>query len=165
MPQTSIPQTTIRPPAPNTPDIRLAAALTYAGVLPFIACAVLAWIALPLTLPGTLTPARIGVGYGAVIAAFLCGIHWAVELYRRDAGRPNLLVASNVLALLAWSALLIPDPRWGCAVLAACFLLLFAIDTNLRARQVLPLWFFPLRRNATAAVVPLLALIALGPQA
>jgi hypothetical protein len=128
----------------------LAQGLVYAGSLPFLACALLAWAGPIAAVPGV-DPVAVAIGYGAVIASFIAGIHWAVHLFAGTRGGDNLLVASNVVALVAWGALLIGG-AWGLALLIACFATLFALDRRLHRRGVWPAWFFRLRRNITAIV-------------
>lgn len=148
------------PPRPG-PSGRpaLASALTYAGTLPFIACAALAWRDAPVFMFGP-TPAEIAVAYGAVIASFVAGTHWAARVYRPEVSPLPTLVMSNVFALLAWLALLPPPQILNLSLLILCFLGLLAVDAMLCRRGVLPTWFWPLRRNATLIVCTMLALIA-----
>lgn len=139
--------------------LRLAQGLVYAGSLPFLACALLAWTGPIAALPG-LDPVGVAAAYGAVIASFIAGIHWAMHLFAGERCGDNLLIASNIVALLAWSALLIGG-AWGLALLIACFATLFALDCRLHRRGLWPVWFFRLRRNITAIVIgALLATLA-----
>lgn len=147
----------------------LAALLTYAGTLPFIACAALAWLDASARIAGlapadttlaSITLADIAVTYGAVIASFIAGTHWAARVYRPEVSALPTLVMSNVFALLAWLALLLPQRVWGLVLLIACFAGLLAVDAGLRRGGVLPAWFWPLRRNATLVVCVMLALTA-----
>jgi hypothetical protein len=143
----------------SPPFLRLSQGLVYAGSLPFLTCALLAWIG---TVPGVpdVDPIAVAIGYGAVIASFIAGIHWAVHLFAGARGGDNLLVASNAVALVAWGALLIGG-AWGLALLIACFAVLFVLDRRLRRRGIWPAWFFRLRRNITAIVsAALLATLA-----
>lgn len=139
----------------------LAAVLTYAGTLPFIACAALAWRDAPV-LPSWPAPSDIAIAYGAVIASFIAGTHWAARVYRPETSALPTLVMSNVFALLAWVALLLPARAWGLGLLIACFAGLLAVDAGLRRSGVLPAWFWPLRRNATLVVCTMLAVTALA---
>lgn len=139
--------------------LRLAQCLVYAGSLPFLACALLSWMG-PIVVMPEVDPVAVAIGYGAVIASFIAGIHWAVHLFAGARGGDNLLIASNVVALIAWGALLIGG-AWGLALLIACFAALFALDRRLHRRGIWPLWFFRLRRNITAIVTTaLLATLA-----
>ena len=146
-------------PPTRPAEAGLAALLTYAGTLPFIACAVLAWRDAPVFMFGP-TPKDIAVVYGAVIASFIAGTHWAARVYRPDVSALPTLVMSNVFALLAWLAAMAPWRAVGLVILPACFLGLLAVDAGLRRVGVLPAWFWPLRRNATLVVCAMLALTA-----
>ena len=139
---------------------RLAQVLTYAGTLPLIGCALVAWTRSP---PGVDT-AVISIAYGAVIASFISGIHWAASLFFSARCGSLPLIVSNVIALLAWISLLLGNPLWGCLLLALCFVSLLMLDHRLHAQAVLPTWFYRLRRNATVIVVSMLLLVALAQQ-
>lgn len=130
--------------------LRLAQGLVYAGSLPFLACALLSWMG-PIVGTPEVDPVAVAIGYGAVIASFIAGIHWAVHLFAGARGGDNLLIASNVVALIAWGALLIGGV-WGLALLIACFAALFALDRRLHSCGIWPLWFFRLRLNITVIV-------------
>jgi len=132
--------------SPSLP--RLATMLAYSGTLPFIATAVIA-----LHPIGSLDARVIALGYGAVIASFLCGIHWAVALFFAGRAPHNLLLTSNAVALLVWAALLIPPQALTLVLLAICFLYLLVIDRRLRNVDVLPEWFWQVRLRATGIVV------------
>ncbi len=147
-----------------SPDSRLAQLLTYAGTLPLIACAVLAWAP---SLAGDADVANaptIALAYAAVIASFIAGIHWAASLFFAERCGRLPMIASNVAALFAWCTLLLGDARLGCLLLVPCFASLLAIDHGLYAKAVLPPWFFRLRRNATLIVASALLLVAFAPR-
>jgi hypothetical protein len=135
----------------DMPHRPLAQGLTYAGTLPLIACAIAVWTGWPMGIDAVF----VAVAYGAVIASFLAGIHWAAYLFDAQHCKHNLLIASNAIALAAWASVWIGG-LWGCVVLVLCFALLFALDVGLHARGVLPTWFFRLRRDATIVVIAML---------
>ena len=136
-------------------DINLASILTYSGTLPLVACVVL--IFAPIAgVDGNL----VAKTYGAVILSFLCGIHWAAFLFFAEKCPHQLLITSNVLALLAWCSLLATHQRMALALQAMCFLILFALDFRLHNVGILPEWFYYLRRNATVIVVVCLSAMA-----
>ncbi len=141
-----------------SPNLHLAQVLTYSGTLPLIACALLAWMP---SLSGV-DVAAIAVAYGAVIASFISGIHWAASLFFAQRCGHFPLVASNVIALLAWTGLLLDSAILACLLLVLCFVSLLMIDRRLHAQTVLPTWFYRLRRNATAIVISMLVLVALA---
>jgi hypothetical protein len=130
--------------------------LTYGGTLPLLLCMMAAFMPLRVV-----DPVRVALCYGAVIASFLCGIHWALYLLLGDRCGRNLLLYSNAIALAAWSALLI-TPQWvSLCLLGLCFLTVLKLDKGLVACDVYPAWYGTLRRNATIIVMlTLFALIA-----
>lgn len=141
-----------------SPNPRLAQVLTYAGTLPLIGCALLAWTR---SAPGV-DAASICIAYAAVIASFISGIHWAASLFFSPRCGHLPLIVSNVIALAAWISMLLGDAVWACLLLALCFVSLLMLDGRLHAQAVLPTWFYRLRRNATMIVVSMLLLMALA---
>lgn len=138
---------------PNpTPTARI---LTLSGILPFAAGAAGQWLA-----PDSAPWPAWTLAYGAVIAAFIAGIHWAVHLLFAARAPLNLLVSSNVLALAAWLALLLPAGPLPFLLLVAVFAALLAVDRALHRAGLIPAWFYRLRIQASSAVV--LCLLAMA---
>ena len=133
----------------------LAKTLTYSGTLPLIASAVCIYFPV-----NDFDSALIARTYGAIIISFLSGIHWAAYLFFAEKCPRNLLITSNVVALLAWASLLATHPPIAITLQALCFLYLLTLDLKLRDAGILPQWFYSLRRNATIIVVLCLAVIA-----
>lgn len=70
---------------------RLYTLLTYAGTLPFIACAILLFVNVQgLPLLGSLTD--IAAAYALVIVSFMAGTHWGSYLVSQEASPFNLFV-------------------------------------------------------------------------
>jgi hypothetical protein len=132
--------------SPNS--ITTACWLTYAGILPF-AAGLVGQVFAPEAAPWREWTAA----YGAVIAAFIAGIHWAVHLFFGDKAPVNLLISSNVLALAAWGALLLPAGPGPFRLLVLVFLALVLIDRRLYRAELIPDWFYRLRLQASAAVL------------
>lgn len=103
--------------------MRLAWILGIAGLVPMIAGvfapAFAAFDGAPLQ--------QAAMVYGCIICAFMAGTHWAFAIYA-DRGRDARLLLSVGIALLAWWFVFLPRPAAG-ILLAACFALLFAIDS------------------------------------
>lgn len=135
-------------------QITLAKILTFSGTLPLIASAITRY--LPVAVWDS---ALIAKTYSAVIISFLCGIHWAVYLFFAEKCPRNLLITSNVIALLAWVSLLFTHPLVTVLLQSLCFLYLLTLDLKLRDAGIIPEWFYSLRRNATIIVVLCLAAI------
>jgi len=124
-----------------------AAALGIAGLIPFIG--------LGIGTIAVVSPAAADrylyalVGYGAVILAFLGGVHWGFVLHpgtppqglspdeRRDATRLGLGVLPS---LIGWAALLTPAfaiPDVGLAVLIAGYLAVVVGEHHMRQRGLM----------------------------
>ena len=132
----------------QTTHIKLAQALTFSGALPFVA-AILA----PLVGIDFMHSGYFALTYGAIIIAFLSGIHWGLFMAHAHDTRLNLLISSNLFALLAWGSLLLMQPRLAVFVQIVCFLGLWLIDRRLVAEAVIRPWFFRLRTQITAIVL------------
>lgn len=126
-------------------NARVAWGLASAGALPFLAglADILFW-------NGAWT-GSIQI-YAAVIASFICGVHWAAALLSPQAQPILLLLASNVAALLAWVAAMAPAPI-GFFMFAALFAALAAIDHLLHRAGTWPDWFWRLRLTISAIVM------------
>ncbi|MBY0428617.1 MAG: DUF3429 domain-containing protein [Alphaproteobacteria bacterium] len=136
-------------------DIRL---LTYAGTLPFIACAMAMFLKLHID---GLNFAHISSAYSAVIISFICGIHWAIYAFHQAACPRYVVITSNIIALLAWVNVLIPPCYLSYAVNIASFIILLMIDQKIYHQARLPPWYYPLRFKITIVVISSLCLTAL----
>lgn len=90
--------------------------------------------------------------YGAVIASFVCGIHWGAALFAAEGLALRLFLVSNIAALLGWVAALLPTGP-GFLLLAVLFAALLTVDRHLWRAGLWPLWFWRLRGVITAVVV------------
>ena len=135
--------------------MKLAKILTYSGTLPLVACVAL--IFSPIV---GVDNYMLATTYSAIILSFLCGTHWAIFLFFAEKCPNNLLITSNVVALLAWCSLLVTYQGISFIFQALCFLFLLMLDFRLFNAGVLPDWYYHLRRNATAIVVVCLAAMA-----
>ncbi len=132
---------------------RLAAwTLTLAGLIPFAGCAV--GLALNTGLDQLLID-LLSV-YAAIIVSFLGGARWGAE-HARGTPRLRSLVASNLLAVAAWSTFFLPTSldRLQLLLLAGCTLASWGWDMLEE-----PAWYRSLRSMATAGAVSCLALAA-----
>ncbi|GAB4118969.1 MAG: hypothetical protein Fur0014_19940 [Rubrivivax sp.] len=133
---------------------RLALALGWAGVLPFVGCAALAlagpeaWRALA---------AQALLAYGATIVSFLGGLHWGFAM--RGPAEPARLAWGVLPSLLAWPALLLP-PAAGLALLTAALALCYAVDHRAYPRLGLAPWL-GLRRGLSAVAIASCGAVAL----
>lgn len=136
-------------------NIMRAKILTYSGTLPLVASAIGIYFS-----ANGFDSALIARTYAAIIISFLCGIHWAVYLFLAEKCPRNLLITSNVIALLAWASLLATHQSIAIVLQTLCFLYLLTLDLKLRDAGIIPEWFYSLRRNATIIVVLCLSVIA-----
>ena len=89
------------------------------------------------------------MGYGAVIVAFIAGIHWGLYLLKDVPW--NLFVHSNVVAVTAWVSLLLV-PLMGYSLLLLCLLYLLALDYRLYQAAIIDRWFMTMRVLITSLV-------------
>lgn len=139
------------------PDKFSYSALTYAGAIPFVACAALPWLGV-----ATLGPLgdvyRVLVSYGLAIVCFLCGTQWAAELARPGCARLPLLPISNLLVIATWIAALAAPVALALLTQAAALLVLLAIDGRLRRAGLLGDHYWALRKRITVLVCAALAI-------
>ena len=138
-------------------DTTLRSALTYAGALPFVACAVLQAAGSP-AVAGVSDWALVAAGYGVAIAAFMAGVHWGTWLYHSAAAPLNLLLSSNAITVAVWLGFVFAPVRISLGITTAAFVLLLLIDYRLAACHLLNADYMRMRRNVTAIVVACLLL-------
>lgn len=136
---------------------RVATILTYAGTIPFLACAAILLFGQHMGLGSLRQFAGQAITtYAAVIVSFLGGIQWGVALATHEQQpqtAKSLFLLSVVPSLLAWAMLFLPNG--SSRVIVAIFLVGFVwvIDALLHLQQVLPTWFFRLRSIVSAVVM------------
>ena len=79
--------------------------LGYAGLIPFVLLAALAWLVEPGLLPFV---AIALAGYAATIVSFLGGIHWGIGFMKGNTAPQFHFVWGVVPSLIAWLALMMP---------------------------------------------------------
>ncbi|GIU14981.1 MULTISPECIES: DUF3429 domain-containing protein [unclassified Shewanella] len=101
--------------------------LGYAGLLPFIIAAImsLAGWSLPW-----FNPEFAFVSYSAIILSFLAGTLWGRALFLYAANLANLLILSNLYALLAWLALMLQQTMVALVILAFGYFSLLGVEKN-----------------------------------
>jgi hypothetical protein len=146
---------------------RVATILTYAGAIPFVACAVILLFGPAMGLGGLRQFAGQAITtYAAVIVSFLGGIQWGIAIathQQQPQTAKSLLLLSVVPSLLAWALLFLPND--SSRVVVAIFLVGFVwiIDALLHLQHVLPTWFFRLRSIVSAVVMAsLIAALLVG---
>lgn len=126
--------------------------LSWLGVLPFAAMALVAWTGAPEWLLHLL------VGYGVLSLAFMGGTLWSAAL-DRPAEPEAPLVASIILVLAALPALLLP--LISAALLLAVLFALHALAEYLWARESQAGWYKRMRLAISASVIALLIVTVL----
>ena len=141
-------QTAAMPPAlvPSTPP-DWARRLGAAGLIPFVAGALLVWMVWPEAHPYV----ALGLSaYAGLIVSFLGGIHWGVAM--REPSPPLALLAWGVTpSLLAWVAVMMP-PSAGLVLHGVALVVCYAVDRRLYPRHGLAAWLtLRFRLSAVAA--------------
>lgn len=138
-------------PFQSSPVVPIALWLGYAGLIPFVAGAALAWLPPPESRP--FATAALSA-YAAVIVSFLGGIHWGIGF--RD-GTQWLFLWGVVPSLVAATALLL-SPRHGLWVQALMLLLCYVVDRRVYPAHGLRVWLtLRLRLSVVAATSCLVA--------
>jgi hypothetical protein len=132
--------------------------LTYAGLLPFIGCALMPMVGLQ-ELWNLGSYGYIAAAYGLAIVCFLCGAHWGTYLYNRAAATDNLFVTSNVIVVACWFAFLMAAQAITLFVLILAFLCLLVIDYRLLKAGLLTDYYFRMRAKVTGIAVIALVII------
>jgi hypothetical protein len=139
-------------PFMNVQAVQSARLLGWAGIVPFILIPVIAYTGAPDWLESLL------VSYGAIILAFMAGTLWARHVLIEQPST-RMLIASNVLALAAWPAVLMPL-TYATGWLAVLFASHLMLDEPWRAHG-LPGWYRRLRLALSLSVLVLLGLATL----
>jgi hypothetical protein len=129
------------------PD-ELAARLGYAGLLPFVAGALLVWLV------RAEVHAYVSLAlsaYAALILSFLGGIHWGLAMRSPQPGHVGL-IWGVVPSLVAWPAAVMP-PDAGLVIQGLMFIACYAVDRQLYPQQGVAGWLtLRFRLSAVAAL-------------
>lgn len=139
------------------PNAKIYQTLSYAGGLPFLACALAPYAGITELGPLGVWD-RVLVMYGLAIASFLAGTHWAFELARPGAHAVSLFIVSNVLVLAVWLAALVAVPAIALGVQGIVFLVLLRVDSAVAAADGTPPGYLATRRRITFIVLAALAI-------
>ncbi len=127
---------------------RLARLLGYAGLVPFALLAALLW-AVPADWQELAAAAL--VGYGAVIASFLGGVHWGIAGQLPQQAARFHYVWGVLPSLLGWVALFVP-PSAGLPLLGLVLIICYLVDRRSYPRVGWAAWL-PMRLQLTAVAV------------
>ena len=134
--------------------------LIYAGAIPFIIPTVLIYF--PHLISSKAIPwAWYSSSYAAIILTFLAGKHWGIALGERKTLGLFLLFSSNIIALLAWFALLVGG-KWQYPIFIGGFCIQLIIDTCLEKINVISRWYLSQRILITIVVIACLLLQAIS---
>lgn len=125
--------------------------LTYLGILPFLLAAIASKQYPDLM---GLNYDEIILTYGAIIASFIAGSHWGMYLYKDT--HINLFIHSNIMALLAWFAL-VADIPGSEGILLICFFYLLFIDKQVSNAGMMEDWYLRLRIVASTLVIAIVS--------
>ena len=149
--------------------IKLAKVLTYLGALPFLFAAFISlspYMSLPEFLGGDIAYAGFKAkalmhSYGVVILSFLAGIQWGICLYNDK--QTKLLLISNILAIMAWLSLMAFASKFALSILLLGFIVALLADRKTYMNQLIPDWFWLLRKKISAIVCLALLVVLLAP--
>lgn len=131
------------PPASDTARL-----LGHAGLIPFVAGALLTWVVNAEALPHVSRALSV---YAGLIVSFLGGIHWGLA-FRLSAPPASLLVWGVVPSLIAWLAVLMPADA-GLVVHGVMLLVCYGVDRRVYPAQGIGPWLtLRFRLSAVAAV-------------
>lgn len=136
----------------------LAILLGLAGIIPF---AIFGIGAVGATPTSALLAARGLVGYGAVILAFLGGVHWGFTLSGPEDARAvrARLTLGVVPALTGWVAMLVSivaEPVFSLMILIAGFIVTVVVESGAQKRDMMPGGYMALRWIISVIVIALL---------
>ena len=127
--------------------------LTYAGVIPFILCAICFSANIKsIYLLGSVD--KILSAYGLVILSFLSGSHWGQHLHiNRRIWVYALPVFSNIIAVLLCFSFLVLSFKTLVAIFVAAFIILLIIDHRLFQMHLISDHYFQTRCFVSAIVI------------
>ena len=132
---------------------RIYSMLTYAGALPFMACALMTLLGVSsIKLIGSVD--YIAAAYALTIVSFMAGVHWGMALDQQRTEWPvNPFLSSNAVTIMAWLAFLTTTPKITLIICILAFLYLLWVDYRLYSLNLLTTHYFQTRRHVTALVV------------
>ncbi len=136
--------------------------LTFAGTIPFIACAVLITMSIDAVRVLGKTDDILAV-YGLVIATFMAGAQWGNHLSLADNNTwaVKLPIFSNIIALGLWLGFLTLSTVGFIWLLVVSFVSLLIIDYGLYQAQIISANYFKVRKYVTLIVVISLIIAAI----
>jgi hypothetical protein len=130
-------------PSLTFPALRVAGALGYLALVPFVGCAALVWLP-DVDLRNAAALALSA--YAAVVVSFIGAIHWGLG-FRQAQPATSLFVWGVVPSIVAWIAVLVPF-RAGLVTQALMLAVCYLVDRRVYVREGVAAWL-PLRRSLT----------------
>ena len=136
--------------------------LTFAGAIPFVACALLLVIGIS-DIPILGATADVLSAYGLVIASFMAGSQWGNHLSLADDDKwaIRLPLVSNVIAIVLWLGFLMLPVVGFIWLLVIVFASMLMIDYGLNRARIITQDYFKVRTYVTAIVVVSLIVAAM----
>lgn len=136
--------------------------LTFAGAIPFVACALLLVIGI-IDIPYLGAVADILSAYGLVIASFMAGSQWGNHLSLADDDKwaVRLPLVSNVIAIVLWLGFLMLPVVGFIWLLVIGFASMLMIDYGLNRARIITPDYFKVRTYVTAIVIVSLIVAAM----
>lgn len=133
--------------------------LTYAGTVPFAACAVCLSTNIN-QIPVLGSTLKVLSVYALVISSYLSGIHWGQHLHIKGKWGHYLPILSNCIALTLWLGFLTLNFKTLVGLFSVTFALLFLIDYRLFKLDIItPLY---IQTRFFASVIVIISLITSG---
>jgi len=122
--------------------------VTYAGALPFIACAMMLYSGID-TLEGFGSVSNISAVFALIIVSFIAGLHLGTYLFYRTQTPKPLFIISNIIAAIAWISLLVANVKIAIAILIFAFIYLLLVDYLLKRELFISKSYFNTRLIVT----------------
>ena len=123
--------------------------VTYAGALPFVACAVMLYSGInEVSVLGSVD--RIAAICGLIIISFLAGVHLGTYLLYNTRTHKSLLLISNLFAIIAWLAVMFAPIQLSIITLTIVFGYLLLVDYSLKREKFISLNYFSTRLIVTS---------------
>lgn len=122
--------------------------VTYAGALPFIACAMMLYSGID-TLEGFGSVSNISAIFALIIVSFIAGLHLGTYLFYRTQTPKPLFIISNIIAAIAWISLLLANVKVAIAILIFAFIYLLLVDYLLKRELFISKSYFNTRLIVT----------------
>lgn len=141
----------------SSPAPKIALALGWGGVLPFIgAAAVKAWGSPVMAILAL----SVGTIYAGVIICFIGALHWGAVVYNREPQNHHAWrYIWSVVPALAVVPILILAPQWRIPFLIIGLLICWGVDFYAYRKGLWPKWFMQLRHGLTSVAVLSLIII------